>query len=228
MKLSKRIIAILLLAVLLFALSACSGSSVSILGVSTPTTPLAVSDGSTVSDSETPVAYRNDYFKYSCVLPNDWYVLNEDELSQVLGRTSDALGENETGDVIQQALESGESLMDFYSFSGDSTRTINIVLGKVRLLDMLLPEQTLIDASVPLLTSGLADMGATNITHSTERVEFLGKERVALNVQGDFQGVAIYETIFIMRKGLYVSSFTVSSLEQDTAQDSLAYFQIID
>ena len=40
MKLSKRLAAILLLAVLLFALSGCSGTGANVFGITNPTTPL--------------------------------------------------------------------------------------------------------------------------------------------------------------------------------------------
>jgi len=226
MKLAKRIFAILLLVTLSLSLSACAEANV--LGVSTPTTPLAVSDGSTVSDSETPVAYRNDYFKYTCVLPDDWYVLNTDEIAQVLGYTVDSLGEGDAGDIIQDTFESGESKMDFYAFSDGGVQSINIVLAKLKVLEMLLPMQQLLDASTKLLVSGLEDMGATNIATSTKKVDFLGEERLVLLVQGEFMGGTLFETIVVMRDGMYMSSITMTSFNQDASQDMFAYFQPID
>jgi len=226
MKLAKRIFAILLLVTLSLSMVACA--EVDVLGVSTPTTALAVSDGSTVSDSETPVAYKNDYFKYTCVLPDDWYVLNTDEIAQMIGYTVDTLGESDAGDVIQETLESGESKMDFYAVSGDGMQNINIVLGKLKVIEMLLPMQQLLDASSKVLVSGLEDMGATNVTTSTKTIDFLGEERIALLVQGDYMGTTLYETIFVMRDGMYNTSVTMTSFSQDGSQDTLAYFQPID
>ena len=226
MKLAKRIFAILLLVALTLSMVACA--EVNILGVSTPTMPLAVSDGSTVSDFETPVAYRNDYFKYTCVLPDDWYVLNTDEIAQMLGYTVDTLGESDAGEIIQDTFESGESKMDFYAIAGDGLQNINIVLGELKVLEMLLPMQQLLDASANTLVSGLENMGATNVTTSTKTIDFLGEERIALLVQGDYMGTTLYETIFVMRDGMYNSSITMTSFSQDGSEDMLAYFQSID
>ena len=226
MKLAKRIFAILLFVTLSLSLTACAEANV--LGVSTPTTPLAVSDGSTVSDTETPVAYRNDYFGYQCVLPDDWYVLNTDEIAQVLGYTVDSLGEGDAGDIIQDTFKSGESKMDFYAFTDGGVQSINIVLAKLKVLEMLLPMQQLLDASTKLLVSGLEDMGATNIATSTKKVDFLGEERLVLLVQGEFMGGTLFETIVVMRDGMYMSSITMTSFNQDASQDMLAYFQPID
>lgn len=225
MKLAKRIFAILLLVTLSLSMVACA--EVDVLGVSTPTTALAVSDGSTVSDSETPVAYRNDYFKYTCVLPDDWYVLNQDEIAQVLGYTVDTLGEGDAGDIFQDTFESGESKMDFYAFTDGGVRSINIVLGKMKVLEMLLPAQQLLDASTKLLVSGLEGMGATNITTSTKKIDFLGEERLSLLVQGDYMGGTLNETIFVMRDGMYMSTITMGGINQDVSQDMLNYFQPI-
>jgi len=225
MKLAKRIFAILLLVTLSLSMVACAEAN--ILGVSTPTTALAVSDGSTVSDSETPVAYRNDYFKYTCVLPDDWYVLNTEELAQVLGYTIDSLGEGDAGDMIQDTFESGKSKMDFYAFTDGGVLSINIVLGKLKVLEMLLPLQQQLNASTEFLISGLEDMGATNITTSTKKVDFLGEERIALLVQGDYMGGTLFETIVVIRDGIYVSTITMAGINQDVSQDMFAYFQPI-
>lgn len=226
MKLAKRIFAILLLVTLSLSMVACA--EVNVLGVSTPTTPLAVSDGSTVSDFETPVAYRNDYFKYTCVLPDDWYVMNTDEIAQMVGYTVDTLGESDAGDIIQDTFESGESKMDFYAVAGDGLRNINIVLGKLKVMEMLLPLQQLLDSTSEVLVSGLESMGATNITTNTEKIDFLGEERLALLVHGEYMGATIYETIVVIRDGMYNFSITMTSLNQDTSQDMFAYFQPID
>jgi len=226
MKLAKRIFTILLLVTLALSMVACAEANV--LGVSTPTSPLAVSDGSTVSDTEIPVAYRNDYFGYQCVLPDDWYVMNTDEIAQMVGYTVDTLGESDAGDIIQDTIESGESKMDFYAVAGDGLRNINIVLGKLKVIEMLLPLQQLLDASSEVLVSGLESMGATNVTTSTEKIDFLGEERLALLVQGEYMSATIYETIVVIRDGMYNFSITMTSFNQDTSQDMFAYFHPID
>ena len=230
MKLSKRLVAVLLLAGLLFSLSACSGSGENVFGVSSPTTPLenAVSDGSTLSDSETPVAYRNDYFGFTCTLPNDWYVLNSDEIKQVIGNTKDALGEGDASDIIKKSLDDGTSTMDFYAVAGSGTQTINIVLGKGKLLERFLSEQQLMQASVSLLTSALENMGATDVTHSAEKITVLGEEHSGLLVQANYQGVTIDETIFMIRKGSYLSTITITDLTGNPATEVLGYIQTID
>lgn len=226
MKLANRMFAILLLVALSLSMVACA--KVNVLGVSTPTTPLAVSDGSSVSDTETPVSYRNDYFGYQCVLPDDWYVLNEDEIAQMIGYTVDTLSESDAGDVIQETLDNGVSKMDFYAVAGDGLGNINIVLGKLKVIEMLLPLQQLLDASSEVLVSGLESMGATNVSTSTEKIDFLGEERLALLVQGEYTGATIYETIVVVRDGMYNFSVTMTSFGQDASQDMAAYFHPID
>ncbi|PKM38987.1 MAG: hypothetical protein CVV04_11715 [Firmicutes bacterium HGW-Firmicutes-9] len=226
MKLAKRIFAILLLVTLSLSMVACA--EVNVLGVSTPTTALAVSDGSTVSDSETPVAYKNDYFKYTCVLPDDWYVLNQDEMSEMLGIAKDALGEGDASDIIKKSLDDGTSTMDFYAVSGNGTQTINIVLGKVTLLQRLLSEKQLLEASLPLMSAGLENMGAQNITYTNETVTILGKEHAATFVSAEYQGISLTERVCLILKGSYLSTITITDMAGNSPEDALAYFQPID
>lgn len=230
MKPVKRLL--MLVIILTLCLSAAACSSANIFGVTNPTTPLenaATEDSAqSNSDSTNTDAYRNDYFQFKCVLPEDWYVLNQEEFAQVVGVTTEALGESSTADLVEQSLDSDSSRIDFYALTLDGTHTINIVLSKAKPLEILLPEQQLLEASLPLLKKGLEDMGATNVTYKTERTEILGDERVVLNVAGEAQGVKVYETIFILRKGLYMSSIAVTGIGENTTQETLTYFQTID
>ena len=229
MKLAKRLTAVLLLAGLLFSLSACSGAIDSVFGVTNPTTPLenAVSDGSTLSDSETPAAYRNDYFGFTCTLPNDWYVLNSDELDQVIGMTKDAVGEGDAGDLIKKSLEDGSSVMDFYALAGSGTQTINIALGKGTLLQRFLTSEQILSASIPMMTSALEGMGATNITHTSDTVTVLGKEQAAVRITGEYQGVALNELLCLLRKGSYLATITITDVAGNPTEGVLDYIQVI-
>jgi hypothetical protein len=226
MKLAKRIFAILLLVTLCLSMVACA--EIDVLGVTTPTTSLLHSNGSTSSDTKSSVDYRNDYFKYTCEVPDGWNVLNEDELAQLVNVTNDALGDSKTSELIRESLESGVNILDFYASSSDNTQTINIVLSKSMGLDILLSERILLNASTTLLVDSLENMGATNISHNTSSVEFLGKKHMVLNVQGDFLGKTIYSSVFFLRKGLYRSTFTVSSPDLDACIDLLRFFHPID
>jgi hypothetical protein len=93
---------------------------------------------------------------------------------------------------------------------------------------MLLPLQQLLDASSEVLVSGLESMGATNVATSTKKINFLGEERIALLVQGEYMSATIYETIVVIRDGMYNFSITMTSFNQDTSQDMFAYFHPID
>lgn len=227
MKLAKRIIAILLLVPLCLSMFACSGSNASIFGVTNPTTPLAVSDGSTLSDSEPPIAYQNDYFGYKCVLPEDWYVLNDEEISELIGETNEAFSDSESFKLIRKSLDDGASITEFYAYSGDYSQTINIVLSKGKLLDLLLPNPILLETAMLVSATALEDMGLTNISHKIDKADFLGKENYALNIEGDIQSDTLYQVTFLLRKGFYLSTVSVSGYDQDSLQSLLDYFQVI-
>ncbi|MEN6634361.1 MAG: hypothetical protein ABFC56_00745 [Clostridiaceae bacterium] len=229
---AKRMIAVLLLATLCFTMTACAtGSSADVLGVTYPTTPLDTASGGSAAQSDDAIAagevYRNEYFNFTCNLSDEWYVLNADEVDQVIGTARDAMGEGDASDVIKKSLDDGTSTMDFYAVSGSGTQTINIVLGKGTLLQRFLTEKQLLEASIPLLSAGLENMGAKNITYTNETVTVLGKEHAATFVSAEYQGVSLGERIFLILKGSYLSTITITDMAGNSTDDALAYFQSI-
>ena len=229
---TKRIITLALLLVLSFTFTACAADGADVLGVTNPTTPLDTASGGHAAQSDDAIAagevYRNEYFKFTCNLSDDWYVLNQDEISQMLGVTYDALGDGTAGDIIQDSFRNGGTQMDFYAISRAGGQSINIILSKAKVLELLLSDQMLMKASVPLLTSGLTDMGATNIETDTKKITVLGKEHVALLVEADYEGSSMQETIFSIRQGGYLSTITITDMTGSPDQDALDYFQVID
>ena len=232
MKPIKRIIALALLFALSFTLSACAvANNTDVLGVTYPTTPLDTASGGSAAQSDDAIAagevYRNEYFKFTCNLSNDWYVLNPDELSQMLGITYDALGEGTAGKLIQNSFENGSTQMDFYAVLVSGGQTINVVISKAKVVELLLPDQLLLKVSIPILTSGLSDMGATDITSDTQKLTFLGKERAALIVEANYQGASMHETIFLVRQGGYLATITITDMTGNPTDDYIDYFQVI-
>ena len=230
---AKRMIAVLLLVSLSLALSACTtGSSADVLGVTYPTTPLDTASGGSAAQSDDAIAagevYRNEYFKITCNLSDEWYVLNTDELSQMLGITYEALGDGTAGKLIQTSFENGSTQMDFYAVNTVGAQTINVVLSKAKVLEGLLTDQQLLTVSIPLITSSLTDMGATNIASDTKQINFLSEDHVALILTSEYQGGQIQETIFVIRQGGYLASITITDMTGNPTDDFVDYFQVIE
>lgn len=230
---AKRIIAALLLVSLCFTMTACAVSNkADVLGVTYPTTPIDTASGGSASQSDDAIAagevYRNEYFKFTCNLSDDWYVLNPDELSQMLGITYDALGDGTAGKLIQSTFENGSTQMDFYALLVSGGQTINVVISKAKVVELLLPDQLMLKVSIPIITSGLSDMGATDIKSDTQKLTILGKERAALIVDANYQGAAMHETIFVIRQGGYLASITITDINGTSNQDFVDYFQVIE
>lgn len=230
---AKRMIAVLLLVCLCFTMTACDVSNkADVLGVTYPTTPIDTASGGSAAQSDDAIAagevYRNEYFKFTCNLSADWYVLNPDELSQMLGITYDALGDGTAGKLIQSSFENGSTQMDFYAVNTVGAQTINVVLSKAKVLEMLLSDQQLLKVSIPLITSSLTDMGATNIASDTKQITFLSEDHVALILTSEYQGGQIQETIFVIRQGGYLASITITDMTGNPTDDFVDYFQVIE
>lgn len=232
---ANRIIAVLLLVTLCFTMTACSigtsGSNPDVLGVSNPTTPLDTASGGHAAQSDDAIAagevYRNEYFQFTCNLPDEWYVLNSDEVDQLIGTAKDTMGEGGASDIIKKSLDDGTSIIDFYAISGSDKQTISIGLGKLTLLQQFLTEKQLLEVSIPLLTAGLENMGAKNITCTNETVTILGKEHAATFVAAEYQGVSLNERICLILKESYLSTITITDMAGNPTDDALAYFQSI-
>ena len=230
---AKRMIAVLLLVCLCFTLTACAVSNkADVLGVTYPTTPIDTASGGSAAQSDDAIAagevYRNEYFKFTCNLSDDWYVLNPDELSQMLGITYEALGDGTAGKLIQTSFENGSTQMDFYAVMASGGQTINVVLSKAKVLEMLLSDQQLLKVSIPLITSSLTDMGATNIASDTKQITFLSEDHVALILTSEYQGGQIQETILVIRQGGYLASITITDMTGNPTDDFVDYFQVIE
>jgi hypothetical protein len=233
MKPIKRILAISLLLALCFTLSACATGNENVLGVTYPTTPLDTASGGSAAQSDDAIAagevYRNEYFQFNCNLSVEWYVLNPDELlpnarCYVWTRWAAVKRANS----LQDSFNNGDTQMDFYTINTVDVQTINVVLSKAKILEVLLSDQQLLKASVPLLTSGLTDMGATDIQSDVQQITFLGKDRAALIVEANYQGSPIQETIFVIRQGGYLASITITDMTGSPTTDYVDYFQVIE
>lgn len=228
----KRLMIVLVGILLSLLFCACSLIKIPIAGTSYPTTPddtttqenSPESSASDLSANPEGFAYRNDYFKLACTLPNDWYVLNQQELIQLFGVIDDVSGQSETLDGFQSMVESGHAQFDFYALTADGMKSMNVVTGSITIADFLSSEQQALDESTPLVLKMLEEVDISNLSTSTDEIQFCGETHVALSIQGDFNGEKIHEKMLFIRRGFSVFTITASSLIEDLTDDILGYW----
>lgn len=228
----KRIAVVLSVILLCMSLFACKMPQIRITGTSYPTTPedttiqgdAPASAASDLASNPEGYSYRNGFFNLTCTVPEDWYVFNHQELLQVFGVVDDLSNQNETLDGFQSMVESELALYDFYALTIDGKNSINVVISYITLVDALASEQHVLDESSAAIITMMEDLGTNNLSTCTGKIQFCGKEHIALSVQGDYNGEKKYEKILFIRRGLSVFAITVSSSAEDTTDDILGYW----
>lgn len=229
----KKWIALLLAALLVLSLAACSSGS----KPDTPATEQAPADTQADTQADTPApteaevdfetgtvngqTYTNDLLGISLTLDDGWRFLNRDEINEVLGVTSSLVSDEE----IAKSLENGNSYMDMYAMQETTGATLNINVQKVGLSAFLLKEDTVLKESESSVVSALESMGLSNIAYNPGTMNFAGKEHACADISGEISGVTLYEKQVCIIKGSYVASITVSTVNENGTDTILGWFE---
>lgn len=248
----KRIAALILLAAMLLSLAACGNDSSA--GGAEPTFTPEMSDTpaseppeenpaeTDETDAQTPDqagepeapsepvlgvyyadtnTYENELIGLGCQLDEEWRVYSADEMAALNGMMVDMM----TDEAIAEQLESSGYVQAFYAQLGEDPVTVNITVENLGLLyGALLDEQQYIELTIDQLPAVLESMGLTDITSEITTTTFLGSEHTAVNITGQVQGVAFYETLVCVKVNRYMACITAASYLADVTGDVLDMF----
>ena len=224
----KKWIALLLAALLVLSLTACSSTP----SESKPTDNAADSDTPTDTTAATEAevefetgavegqTYTSDLLKLSLTLDDNWQFLSREEIDQVMGITSDLVSDEE----IAKSLEDGNSYTDMYATNTATGATVNLLLQKVGVSALLLNEKSVLEASEESIVAALESMGLSNIRYEIGTMTFAGKEHACAEITGEINGVTLYEKQVCFIKGTYIASITASTVDENGAEEILNQF----
>lgn len=199
----KKILALFLASIMVFALVSCGNSEKQL-----PT-------GSTEDNT-----YENKFISVGCKLDDDWTFLTDEEIDELNNVDKDAVGEE-----MAEANQKASIIYDMSAAKSDNTQMININLINLGLVyGSTMDESAYIDASIETIKTGLENMGLENIVTKKATVTFAGKSRHAIEVSGEASGIKIYEKVVCLKAGKYMSNITVVSYLEDTTDEILAAF----
>ena len=215
----KRIACLLLIALMLVAMTACTQPD----PTPTPTVP------TTTTPKESPLVgsysnnvYTNEFLGITCQLNADWTVFNEEQLAQLAGLTADLM-DNE---AMKEQMEKGTAVYAFYGQAQGGQVNMNIVLERLNLINgILLDEKGYVDIAKDQLVKSLESVGLENVTAEIVTLQFAGAEHAGIRIHGTMQGVDLYETIACVKNGNYIASVVAASVGTDTTADLLALFK---
>ena len=250
MKLTKKILALMLALAMLLALTACGAKesaedkledSMDALEDSLEALEDSLDDleGSTgtpgdVSTEDAPAeasgdfqrgavsgsTYTSDYIGIGLDLPAGWTYFDDAQIAEISGLTQDAI-DNET---VNASLENGTVVFDMYAMDGTG-HSINICIENLGVLyGTVLDEDGYFDIAESNLAPSLESMGAANVVVERDAATVAGKEHTAVYVSCDMNGVEFYEQIVAIKCGNYMALITSAGTDPDTVLSMMSSF----
>ena len=222
----KRVIAFVLMVAMVLCVTAC-GKDANIRGTYEEATPESSLAPSTTPEGESfnvgsvkANKYVNKFVGISCELGSEWTYMTDEQIQKnneaVLGLI---------GDDYVELLQNATSFMDMMATHQNQTDTVNVTFEKLTGVNALLSVEKYIEASVEPLKDALSSMGINNVQSSTGKMNFAGEEQHYVDITGEFNGVAVYERLVMMKCSNYMVMVGACTWGTNTCQDILNKFQ---
>ncbi len=174
-------------------------------------------------------SYSNEFFGIGCELDDTWTVLNEEEIAERSGLVVDTMEEGGLDDSMRTAMENGSVVFDFFAQRNDNAAAINITVGNIGILyGTAMTEEGYIDATAEQMMQSIEAIGYESVTTEKTTVTLAGAEHAALKLSGEYSGISIYQTMVVLRKGIYVGCIAFSCGGGDFADELVPLFYALD
>ena len=213
----KKWIALLLAALLVMSLAACSPSTPA-ENQNTATEPAAdapATDSAAPESTEPEVdfeagtvennTYTSSLLGITATLDENWYFLDREE--------------------IAKKLEDGSTYADMYATDQSTGATVNVNIQNVGLTALLVSEEAILEAAEGEVIAALESMGLTDVKYELGTMQFAGKEHACVYITGQINGTTLYETQVCLKNGNYVGSITASTVGGDGTGEILGAFK---
>ncbi|MBQ3527231.1 MAG: hypothetical protein IJA52_01555 [Clostridia bacterium] len=165
-------------------------------------------------------AYENKYLGLGCKLSGDWSFYSEEQIKNLNNVTADVAGED-----YQKLMEEASVVTDMYAIHSNGLDSINVNFEKIGLVNALTYDaKKTFEASSDMLKSAFANMGYENISSEITKVEFVGKEYTALRTTATISGIDMYQVIVADVRGAHVFNITFTTFYEDSTDKLLETF----
>ena len=176
--------------------------------------------------------YTNQYIGITCTLDKTWTFYSAEELQELPGQVEDLFDGSQLGDMMKDM----EKIIDMQAECVADLTTMNIVYQKLSMKDRLtyatMTEGQIIDTILSqqdLLEEAFSQAGITVKSMSKKTVTFADKERTAVYIVAEIQGIAYYILqLHNYQLGEYSATITLGSYVDDKTADLLPLFSAIE
>ena len=198
----KRIVALLLAVVMMFALVSCGDEA-------------GLEMGSTSNNT-----YENKFLGIGCKLDSGWTFLSDAEIRQANNISQDLVGEE-----LASQLENADIIYDMQATKSNSSANIVLNIEKLSTIQgAIMSEDEYATNAIDGLVQGLESAGLTNVKATKVSANFAGGTHAAIDVSGEVNGVTVYEKIICYKKGKYIAAIAFASYIDNTTEEMLSYF----
>lgn len=229
----KRIVCIVLTAVMLLALCSCGflkpqgttdptqGTTTQpTQGTTTQPTQDIIEDGKSFSRGVwTDNVYTNEFAELSFTLPDGWVAASEEEMAQLMGVTAEML----EGANLDSALATLQIIYDMQVTDATTRDNINIIFENLaRSNSSDITEEEYLEFSKNSMS------GMTNLDYSfgddIGKQTLGGNEYFYVDAHVTANGVEIYQRIFVKKIDKYMVNITVTNIGSEDFDDIIANF----
>lgn len=211
----KKILSILLAAVMLFMLCACSDSSDNNEKTPAQDNPTGFSLGKNVGNE-----YHSDFLGLTVKVPDGWDVSSDDDILEINNINKEIYDEDH-----EAAVMGAEFLYDMYAVNEEDGGTVCVILEKMISSEKLkLNLKTVIESQFESLMDTCEELGYTNIELGYKKITVDDQEFEGYELSSDYFGLTFRMIGLSFVRGDYLVSVTISALGENSVEEILDGF----
>ena len=210
----RRIIALLLIAMLAFAVAACDNSTVLGFGQTQSKFQVGAISGNT---------YSNPFLGVSCTTDDDWTYYTAQETAELNNLVADYLPED-----YAKIYETADTFVDMCVASDDGSCNINVSAEKLTALQSkTFDAETTFRSMFSNYKETYENMGYTNCEFDIQKVVVAGKDFDGCCCTANLKGITLYQKQIAFVKNNYAVMVTVTSFNRDLSDELFEFISFI-
>ena len=214
----KKILAVIMTMTMVMSLAACGKSAETV-----ETVEATAEESTEEAEGEFSVGtvegntYVNDYFGVKLNLLDGYTFVDDEQLAQITGMTTDMLSDNK---LATKAIEEGTAAIVAYAQNSTGLCNINVTAqSNATLANAILDEEAVLNASVSQAQSALEAQGISNITTEIVEREVAGETHKVLKMNGEYNGIEFHNEMVNLQKGDFMLAFAATCFNGDTTDE---------